>query len=221
MPSHRGKFFAAAALAALAALFATSPAAPKTTGPDFASPPDMIVLHSIGGPVCDLSLGRVIFNMVEGDAAFWKSYMDRQGATSIHYVIGRDGTVAASIPETQAAVHAGGRANARSIGIELVNRGDSLEEFPEAQVAAAITLVKQIRSRHVIPLGNVITHADVDQRTCTCGDTDVFRRRQDPGSEFPMERLLREIANPGETAAPHNLRPMTGAAEAKYCVTQP
>lgn len=218
----RSRIFAAisglAALCAMA-LFAAAPAAPKTSGPLFASPPDMIVIHAVGGPICDLSLNRVIYNMVENDVAFWKAYLERQDVTGIHYIVGRDGAVAASIPETQVANHASG-ANSHAIGIELVNRGDSLEPFPPEQVAAVVALVKDIRSRHAIPLANIVTHADADQRTCPCDGSD-FRRRQDPGSEFPMNRLRDEVAAPGEPAGVSTLRPLTGAAPPNACPTQP
>jgi N-acetylmuramoyl-L-alanine amidase len=77
---------------------------------------------------------------------------------SAHYTIDRDGTVISHVPEGNRAWHAGesrmkdGRANVNdfSIGIELVNRNDGTDPFPETQLRALRELVKAINTRHAI-----------------------------------------------------------------------
>ena len=66
--------------------------------------------------------------------------------------------------------------NARSIGIELVNPGHEFgyRAFPEAQIAALITLCHGILSRHPIPPARVLGHSDV-----------APARKEDPGELFP------------------------------------
>jgi N-acetylmuramoyl-L-alanine amidase len=83
---------------------------------------------------------------------------------SAHYTIDRDGTVVSHVAEEHRAWHAGesrmkdGRANVNdfSIGIELVNRNDGKDPFPEAQLLALRNLVKAITARH--PIRHVIPH---------------------------------------------------------------
>ena len=69
---------------------------------------------------------------------------------SAHYTIDRDGRTACHVPETMRAWHAGqsrmadGRTavNDFSIGIELVNRNDGLDPFPETQLEALRSLLR-------------------------------------------------------------------------------
>jgi N-acetyl-anhydromuramyl-L-alanine amidase AmpD len=83
---------------------------------------------------------------------------------SAHYTIDRDGTVVSHVAEQNRAWHAGesrmkdGRANVNdfSIGIELVNRNDGKDPFPEAQLLALRNLVKAITVRH--PIRHIIPH---------------------------------------------------------------
>lgn len=88
-----------------------------------------------------------------------------------HYLIGREGEVFRLVEERNIAFHAGvsklpdGSAgvNSRSIGIEIVT---SLEEAPtDAQVAATVSLVKDIQSRY--PIKYVLRHSDIapDRKT--------------------------------------------------------
>ncbi len=192
----------------------------KTAGAERPGPVNLIVIHAVGGPIC--VAGQVAFDPIpfaDTDAADWKAYLEKQPVTGIHYVVGRSGAVAASIPEDQIANHAS-RANPRSIGIELVNRGDGIEPFPEEQVAALIDLVKQIRARHSVPLAGIVTHADVDQRTCMCGEVS-YRRRVDPGPKFPLERVRSEAALPDEEMGVAAYTPMTGAVDGDLCANRP
>jgi N-acetylmuramoyl-L-alanine amidase len=193
------------------------PLSARTTGASRKVPIDMIVIHSIGGPTC--VRGTVVFDPIvvrRGEAESWKHYLESQPVDGIHYVIGRDGTVAKSIPEDQIANHAT-VANGRSIGIELVHRGDGKEPFPSTQVDALITLIKDIRSRYSIPLSHIVRHSDVDQRFCPCAG-QPYHRRQDPGANFPLDSVRAAVAAPGEkTGTADFLKPLTGDAPLAQC----
>lgn len=86
---------------------------------------------------------------------------------SAHYAIDRDGTIVQYVDEDKRAFHAGesrmadGReaVNAFSIGIELVNRNDGIDPFPEEQLRALTTLLSEIRNRH--PIRHVVSHAEI------------------------------------------------------------
>lgn len=148
----------------------------KTDGP----PRDrvsMVIVHAIGGPTC--RDGTVRFTPAGGSAEFWKGYLESHEDYGIHYVIGRDGVVAKSIPEMQVAIHAQGH-NDRSIGIELVNRGDGKDPFPKAQVDSLIVVLRDIMARHGLGVDSVKRHSDVDTRTFECGGRTV-KKKQDPG----------------------------------------
>ena len=83
--------------------------------------------------------------------------------------------------------------NARSIGIELVNPGHEFgyRAFPEAQIAALITLCRGILARHPIPPARVLGHSDV-----------APARKDDPGELFPWADVWRRRASAcGRTAA--------------------
>jgi N-acetylmuramoyl-L-alanine amidase len=205
------------ALLSLFVALGTCPTEAKTTGKSRQVPIDMIVIHSIGGPTC--VKGAVVFNPIavrSDDSQFWKSYLEHQPVDGIHYIVGRDGSVAKSIPEDQVANHAS-NANGRSIGIELVNRGDGKEPYPNVQIEALVALIKDIRTRYVIPLSHIVRHADVDQRMCRCG-AGSFHRRQDPGEKFPLESIRAAIAAPGEKpGASGFFKPMTGDAPLESC----
>jgi N-acetylmuramoyl-L-alanine amidase len=133
---------------------------------------DILVLHYTGMRTAEEALARLC---------------DPEAKVSAHYTIGRDGRVYRHVPEERRAWHAGvswwageRNVNARSIGIELVNRGHEFgyEPFPEAQISALIDLAHGILSRHPIPASRVIGHSDV-----------APARKTDPGELFPWPQL--------------------------------
>lgn len=83
---------------------------------------------------------------------------------SSHYTIDRDGTVVCHVSEDERAWHAGvsrmkdGRTDVNnfSIGIELVNRNDGKDPFPEGQIQVLRDLLKSIMTRH--PIRHVVPH---------------------------------------------------------------
>jgi len=151
---------------------------------------DLIVIHSIGGPIC--KDGQIWFTPANGDAAFWRDWFLDQAGKSIHYVVGRGGDIAQQRPELRTAGHVsfGGimiEVNRRAIGIELVNRGDGIEPFPQAQLDAVRTLVADIADRYDLPPEALVTHAALDDRMQPDCGGEPLRRNLDPGPLFPLE----------------------------------
>jgi len=132
----------------------------------------MIVLHYTG--------------MTDGETALERLCMPESRVSS-HYVVFEDGRIVQCVAEAQRACHAGvssweGKAdvNSRSIGIEIVNPGHSLgyPEFAEPEIAAVISLCRDILARHPIRADRVVAHSDV-----------APGRKRDPGEKFPWARL--------------------------------
>lgn len=157
---------------------------------------DLIVVHSIGGPRCQD--GAIDFTPAGGNAQFWRDWFLGEAGRSIHYVVGREGDIAQQRPELRTAGHVsfGGimtQVNRRSIGIELVNRGDGIETFPEPQIAALKALVAEISARYGLPPEALVTHAALDDRMQPdCGGVPL-RRNLDPGPLFPLENVRAAI----------------------------
>ena len=138
------------------------------------APVDMLVLHYTGMKSANEALDRLC---------------DPAAKVSAHYTIDEDGTVYVHVPEARRAWHAGvghwagaSDINARSIGIELVNRGHEFgyREFPDTQIAALTTLCHSILMRHPIPSWRVLGHSDV-----------APARKDDPGELFPWQQLAK------------------------------
>jgi N-acetylmuramoyl-L-alanine amidase len=136
------------------------------------APPDMIVLHYTGMRTGEEAIARL---------------RDAEAKVSSHYVVEEDGRVFRLVAEERRAWHAGvsywrGRRNVNgdSIGIEIVNPGHEFgyRAFPEAQVAAVIALVADIRTRWRVEDRDIVGHADV-----------APARKEDPGELFPWRRL--------------------------------
>jgi N-acetylmuramoyl-L-alanine amidase len=114
---------------------------------------------------------------------------DPASRVSSHYTVEEDGRVFQHVAEGKRAWHAGvsywrgeANVNARSIGVEIVNPGHEfgLRPYPEAQIAAVISLSKGILARHPIAPFGVVGHSDV-----------APMRKDDPGEMFPWKRLAR------------------------------
>lgn len=132
----------------------------------------MIVLHYTG--------------MESGQAALDR-LRDPTAKVSSHYLVEEDGRVFRMVPEERRAWHAGvsfwkGQqdVNGASIGIEIVNPGHEFgyRAFPEAQIAALIELLDDIRGRWMIADSRIVGHSDV-----------APDRKVDPGELFPWRRL--------------------------------
>jgi N-acetylmuramoyl-L-alanine amidase len=134
--------------------------------------PDMLVLHYTG--------------MQSGEAALAR-LCDPEARVSSHYLVEEDGRTFRLVPEERRAWHAGRSfwkgeegVNQASIGVEIVNPGHEFgyRAFPEAQIAAVIALVGDIRGRWTIDDARILGHSDV-----------APARKQDPGELFPWKRL--------------------------------
>ena len=116
-----------------------------------------------------------------------------QDPVSAHYLVRDDPpTVYRLVDESRTAYHAGVSSwrgytmlNATSIGIEIVNRAVEgpqetgfWPEFPDAQVAVVLELVKEIVARHGIRPEHIVGHSDI-----------APQRKMDPGPKFPWRRL--------------------------------
>ncbi|MDP1630586.1 MAG: N-acetylmuramoyl-L-alanine amidase [Caulobacter sp.] len=134
--------------------------------------PDMLVLHYTG--------------MTSGEAALAR-LREPEARVSSHYLVEEDGRLFRLVDEERRAWHAGRSfwkgeegVNHASIGIEIVNPGHEFgyRAFPEAQMAAVIALVGDIRTRWTIDDARILGHADV-----------APGRKQDPGELFPWRQL--------------------------------
>lgn len=110
---------------------------------------------------------------------------------SIHYIIGRDGTVVRMVPEDRVAYH-NYRNNQKYVGIELINHGNGNDPYPLEQVNAVAELVAEILRCHDLTSNDVLGHGDVDQRmNNNCNPPQP--RRTDPGANFPWEVVRTRI----------------------------
>jgi N-acetylmuramoyl-L-alanine amidase len=124
--------------------------------------------------------------MTSGEAALARM-RDPDAKVSAHYMVEADGRIFSLVPEARRAWHAGVSfwagatdINALSVGVEIVNPGHEFgyRPFPEAQIAAVIELLTDIRSRWTIPGARILGHSDV-----------APRRKMDPGELFPWKAL--------------------------------
>ncbi|MGZ3377360.1 MAG: N-acetylmuramoyl-L-alanine amidase [Phenylobacterium sp.] len=135
--------------------------------------PDILVLHYTG--------------MKTGPEALDRLRDPNAPRVSSHYMVEEDGRIFRLVPEERRAWHAGvsywkgeRNINGVSIGVEIVNPGHEFgyRPFPDAQIAAVIDLVADIRSRWQIPDDRIVGHSDI-----------APARKDDPGELFPWKRL--------------------------------
>lgn len=153
---------------------------------------DMVVIHSTGGPTCDAATGKPIW-VKAGTLADNLKNIEANPRLGIHYMIDRDGTVRASVPEDQVANHVF-HYSGRSIAIELINDGDGHDPFPEAQLTALVKLLRDLRQRYGITRDGIKRHSDLDHALLSCDRTQ--RRKVDPGAAFPYRSVLDRVFQP-------------------------
>ncbi|MDB5098029.1 MAG: N-acetylmuramoyl-L-alanine amidase, family 2 [Cyanobacteria bacterium RYN_339] len=143
------------------------------------APIDTIVIHhtNIDGPA-------------ERTATF---FADPTTRVSAHYVVGKDGKIIQCVPDAQLAHHAGvseyrgrTRVNEFSIGIEVVNIGDGVDPYPEAQYRALAQLVAYLQTEHGIGWDRVTGHKNVAR---------PLGRKDDPSPNFDYLHLQAEVAD--------------------------
>mgnify|MGYP001809659252 CR=1 FL=1 len=151
---------------------------------------ELVVIHCTELP--DLAEARVA-----GERVLYPSGTGNSG----HFYIDRDGQVHVWVPVERIAHHVRGH-NARSIGIELVNRGrfpDWLashsqgmpEPYTDAQIAALRGLLRELQAQ--LPnLREIAGHEDLDREQVPASDDPTQRvyRKRDPGPGFPWAEVL-------------------------------
>lgn len=101
---------------------------------------DMVVIHSTGGPTCDAKTRQPIW-VQAGTLADNMRNIEAHPTLGIHYMIDRDGTLRASVPEARM-VHHVFHYSQRSIAIELINDGDGRDPYSDAQLATRGTVAR-------------------------------------------------------------------------------
>lgn len=164
----------------------------RRTGAARTEPISMIVIHATGGPTCDAATGWPIW-VPAGKLDENLRHIEAHPVLGIHYMIDRDGTTRDSVPEDQLAHHVFSYSG-RSIAVELINDGDGVDPFPEAQLSALVTLLQDIVERRGIEPVGIKRHSDLDQGVLPC---DRPRRRKvDPGAAFPFEQIKDRVFDP-------------------------
>jgi hypothetical protein len=160
---------------------------------------EKVIIHCTGGlhDTCDVSKSYKsgtlsgIVREFRNAQDLYEQDPENNIKKSIHYVIGRDGTVVRMIPEDRVAYH-NYRDNAKYVGIELINNGDGNDPYLLDQVNAVAELVAEILRCHDLDSNDVLGHGDVDQRlNKNCNPPAP--RRTDPGANFPWEVVRTRI----------------------------
>ena len=179
-------------LVAAALAVTANEAEARRTGHPRTQAVDMVVIHSTGGPTCDTVTGKPIW-VKAGTLADNLKNIEANPRLGIHYMIDRDGTVRASVPEDQIANHVF-HYSGRSIAIELINDGDGRDPFPETQLASLVKLLRDIKQRYGITRDGIKRHSDLDHALLSCDRTQ--RRKVDPGAAFPYRSVLDRVFRP-------------------------
>jgi N-acetylmuramoyl-L-alanine amidase len=117
-------------------------------------------------------------------------HIEAHPTLGVHYMIDRDGTLRASVPEDEVAHHVF-RFSRRSIGIELINDGDGRDVFPAAQLDVLVKLLRDIVQRRSIARERVVRHSDLDTAPMPCDPAQ--RRKVDPGDAYPHIEVLDRV----------------------------
>jgi len=176
-------------LAFVAFTLLASDAEARRTGSVRTQAIDMVVIHSTGGPTCDATTGKPIW-VGAGTLEENLKQIEAHPNLGIHYMIDRDGTVRASVPEEQMAHHVF-HYSQRSIAIELINNGDGIDPFPEVQLTALVNLLRDIKRRRGITRDGIKRHSDLDHARLPCDK--AYRRKVDPGDAFPYTSILDRV----------------------------
>jgi N-acetyl-anhydromuramyl-L-alanine amidase AmpD len=116
-------------------------------------------------------------------------FTDPQSLVSAHYNVDKDGRVVQMAREEQRAWHAGKSqwkgvesVNDFSIGIELVNRNDGVDPYPQEQYQVCLKLCKYLVDKYGIKPEDIVSHRAIS----LTGKTDP--------AGFDMDRLRRDVA---------------------------
>jgi N-acetylmuramoyl-L-alanine amidase len=142
----------------------------------------LIVLHSDASPSLDATIDWI------GQPAAKVSY---------HYSVGRTGLIYRHVPDSRRAWHAGVSAwngetdgrrsvNGFSLGVNLSNRQDGHESFPEPQLAAGAELIAALCRQYGIAVDRIVTHAQ-------CALPPGRKQDPYPGGPFPLSTFLEHV----------------------------
>jgi len=187
-----GRISAVVGLVVAALTVTAGDAEARRTGHPRTQAIDMVVIHSTGGPTCDAITGKPIW-VKAGTLAENMRKIEADPRLGVHYMIDRDGTLRASVPESEIANHVF-HYSGQSIGIELINNGDGHDPFTEAQLATLVKLLRDITQRRGITRAGIKRHSDLDHALLSCDRTQ--RRKVDPGAAFPYESILNRVFQP-------------------------
>jgi hypothetical protein len=116
-------------------------------------------------------------------------FTNPQSLVSAHYNVGKDGRVVQMAREEQRAWHAGksrwkgvDSVNDFSIGIELVNRNNGVDPYPDVQYQTCVKLCRYLVSKYGIDVQDIMGHLDIS----LTGKTDP--------AGFDLDRLRRDVA---------------------------
>ncbi len=120
---------------------------------------------------------------MKNQAAAIQRLQSRVAKVSCHYLISKKGKIYQLVEDQNIAWHAGKskwekdiNLNSKSIGIELVNRGDEI--FPKDQIEALLKLLNVLKRKYNINPKYVLGHEDI-----------APDRKKDPGPKFPWIKL--------------------------------
>jgi N-acetylmuramoyl-L-alanine amidase len=154
---------------------------------------ELVVVHCT--ELLDLAAARTA-----GERVLYPSGTGNSG----HFYIDRDGQVHLWVPLERIAHHVRGH-NARSVGIELVNRGrypdwlaSGSQRMDEPYTAAQIAALRSLLGRLQADLPNlreIAGHEDLDTDQVAASDDPAKRvfRKRDPGPLFPWEAVLADL----------------------------
>lgn len=142
--------------------------------------PEYVVLHttdSKGGTAALIDADHRRHRAFSMIGYHWVVLNGRPGWSGGRFDAEHDGQVEAGRPEELIGAHAPGM-NGRSVGVALVAHRD--QPVTEAQLAAALQLVREICRRYAIPPERVLGHRDVpgcppEKAHCPLLDVDRFR----------------------------------------------
>lgn len=127
-----------------------------------------------------------------------KWFQNPASQVSAHYVISKSGTIYQMVLDSEKAWHAGtsmfkGRSNVNdfSIGIEMINKGDNKDPYPDAQVRAVAQLCKRLMTKHPkIKIDRITDHKAINS-----GKIDLRKN-------FPLSRFKFMVAHPSTEVPP-------------------
>ena len=164
-------FYAAGMVAALVLMSAT--AGTRSTGLHRSQSISMVVIHSSGCQTRNAKISKLMWNML-GTVAANMRCIGTHAKLGIRDISDRDGTLLRSVVQDQVA-HRVFRNSARSIAVELINDGDEIHPYPEAQLSAVTALIEDIGKRRSVTPQGIQKHLDLDFGRCRVTEAGVAR----------------------------------------------